>query len=101
MLAGTETLGIFERDTTIRSRLAGFHAEGMRQMVKQFVAATEGTANTAADPQSAATSRGVLLEVAVKRERVLNLGGMQFQKLGNFHDRPKRHIAKLFVDDMQ
>jgi hypothetical protein len=70
-------------------------------MIEQLIGASQRTTDGPANPQPAATMRLILLEIAVKRQRVLHLGRREVQELRNLDDCLPRYVPQLVIDDVQ
>src|SRR5262245_38628342 len=72
---------VFHCQFSVWSRFSRLHADGTAQVIEQLLAAAQGARNAATDPDAAFAVRLVLLEIAVERERVLDVRRMQIEQL--------------------
>jgi len=100
-VAGAQAFGILEAHAAVGRRLARPDAQAPAKVVQQVLAAAGGTTDRAADPDTDAPLRPILLEKAVKRQSILHLRWGQSQQLGDLDHGLRRHVAQLFVHHVQ
>ena len=101
-VAGTQTFGEFHRDSAVRRGLTGMNVQRFAHVLEQFFAATQHATDAAADPDPVFSELVFFVfEELIKRHRVVNFGGMQFEQLGNFPHRFNRYVPLSVLHDVQ